>query len=117
MPSSSISGLDSIGGVTWVRKINETYQTSIEATKVYSYPTLAQLSRYVREEAETQGTLSSPGAGGASRPARGVREERLVQSEDRDQAGDRKRHVPAQTPGSAIASPAPLPAMLHIPLP
>ncbi|MGC2741636.1 MAG: polyketide synthase, partial [Candidatus Angelobacter sp.] len=43
-------GLDSISGVTWVRKINEKYRTSIEATKVYSYPTLTQLSRYVREE-------------------------------------------------------------------
>src|SRR5690349_6332958 len=27
-------GLDSISGVTWVRKINEKYHTSIEATKV-----------------------------------------------------------------------------------
>jgi acyl transferase domain-containing protein/acyl carrier protein len=52
-------GLDSISGVTWVRKINEKYRTSIEATKVYSYPTLAQLSRYVKEEAERHG-LSSP---------------------------------------------------------
>ena len=58
-------GLDSIGGVAWVRKINQKYQTSIEATKVYNYPTLAQLSLYVKEQAETQGTLSSPGAGGA----------------------------------------------------
>ena len=53
-------GLDSISGVTWVRKINEKYHTSIEATKVYSYPTLSQLSRYVKEEAEKHGTLSAP---------------------------------------------------------
>jgi len=53
-------GLDSISGVSWIRKINEKYQTSIEATKVYSYPTLVQLSRYVTAEAETHGTLSSP---------------------------------------------------------
>ncbi|HEU4887433.1 MAG TPA: SDR family NAD(P)-dependent oxidoreductase [Thermoanaerobaculia bacterium] len=52
-------GLDSISGVTWVRKINEKYQTSIEATKVYSYPTLAQLSRYVKNEAEQHGTLAA----------------------------------------------------------
>ena len=51
-------GLDSIIGVTWVRKINERYQTAIEATKVYSYPTLRQLSRYVKEEAEKRGTLA-----------------------------------------------------------
>jgi acyl transferase domain-containing protein/enoyl-CoA hydratase/carnithine racemase/acyl carrier protein len=50
-------GLDSISGVSWIRKINEKYQTAIEATKVYSYPTLAQLSRHVKEEAEKSGTL------------------------------------------------------------
>jgi acyl transferase domain-containing protein/enoyl-CoA hydratase/carnithine racemase/NAD(P)-dependent dehydrogenase (short-subunit alcohol dehydrogenase family)/acyl carrier protein len=53
-------GLDSISGVTWVRRINEKYQIAIEATKVYAYPTLAQLSRHVWEEAEKQGTLSMP---------------------------------------------------------
>ncbi len=52
-------GLDSIGGVTWIRKINEKYHTSIEATKIYNYPTLTELSRYVKEEAERHGTLSS----------------------------------------------------------
>src|SRR5205085_6239324 len=53
-------GLDSISGVMWIRKINEKYHTSIEATKIYSFPTLTQLSRYVKEEAEKQGTLSGP---------------------------------------------------------
>ncbi|NOU17184.1 MAG: SDR family NAD(P)-dependent oxidoreductase [Bacteroidales bacterium] len=52
-------GLDSITGVTWIRKINEKYKTSIEATKVYSYSTLSQLSRYVKEEAEKLVTLSN----------------------------------------------------------
>ena len=52
-------GLDSISGVTWLRRVNEKYHTSIEATKVYSYPTLTHLSRYVKEEAEKHGTLSS----------------------------------------------------------
>jgi acyl transferase domain-containing protein/acyl carrier protein len=55
-------GLDSISAVTWMRKINETYHTSIEATKAYRYPTLTQLSRYVKEEAEKHGTLANPGA-------------------------------------------------------
>jgi len=45
-------GLDSITGVTWVRKINEHYGTSIEATKVYSHPTLGEIGRLVKEEAE-----------------------------------------------------------------
>src|SRR5947207_4882079 len=50
-------GLDSISGVTWVRKINEKYRTSIEATIVYSHSTLSELSRHVMAEAEKQGTL------------------------------------------------------------
>ncbi|NJM14965.1 MAG: hypothetical protein HC896_05910 [Bacteroidales bacterium] len=51
-------GLDSITGVTWVRKINDKYSTSIEATKIYSFPTLAQFSAFVKEEAEKTGTLA-----------------------------------------------------------
>jgi len=70
MPESAVDdnaqfvdlGLDSISGVTWIRKINEKYQTSIEATKVYSHSTLTQLSHYVKEEAEKHGTLPSQGA-------------------------------------------------------
>src|SRR5262249_3033957 len=53
---------DSISGVTWLRRVNEKYQTTVEATKIYSHPTLKQLSRYVRDEAEKQGTLSIPEA-------------------------------------------------------
>jgi acyl transferase domain-containing protein/enoyl-CoA hydratase/carnithine racemase/aryl carrier-like protein/SAM-dependent methyltransferase len=40
-------GLDSITGVTWVRKINATYGTRIEATKVYSHPTLLEFTRFL----------------------------------------------------------------------
>ncbi|ATQ76807.1 hypothetical protein CR152_21510 [Massilia violaceinigra] len=43
-------GLDSITGVTWVRKINEHYGTNIEATKVYSHPTLKQFGRLLQDE-------------------------------------------------------------------
>ena len=53
-------GLDSVSGVTWMRKINEKYGTSIEATKVYSHPTLAQLSRHVQDEAAKHGKLPRP---------------------------------------------------------
>ncbi|HEU5133666.1 MAG TPA: SDR family NAD(P)-dependent oxidoreductase [Steroidobacteraceae bacterium] len=49
-------GLDSITGVTWIRNINERYGTSIEATRIYSYPTLAELGRFVKGEAEKVGT-------------------------------------------------------------
>lgn len=45
-------GLDSIIGVTWIRRINEKYKTSIEATKIYTYPTLVQLGRFIKEEAK-----------------------------------------------------------------
>jgi acyl transferase domain-containing protein/enoyl-CoA hydratase/carnithine racemase/NAD(P)-dependent dehydrogenase (short-subunit alcohol dehydrogenase family)/acyl carrier protein/phospholipid N-methyltransferase len=54
-------GLDSVVGVTWVRKINERYGTGIEATKIYSNPTLADLSRYVAMEASN--VVSRPAAG------------------------------------------------------
>jgi len=43
-------GLDSIIGVTWVRKINEAYGLEIEATQVYAHPTLAQMSRHVHAQ-------------------------------------------------------------------
>ena len=66
-------GLDSISAVAWVRRINETYRTSIEATKVYSYPTLTELGRYAKEEAEKQGTLPKPHVGiAADMPAAAV---------------------------------------------
>ncbi|XOV79526.1 MAG: amino acid adenylation domain-containing protein [Aestuariibacter sp.] len=42
-------GLDSIYGVTWVRKINEHFGLNIEAVQVYSYPTLEEFSQHVAE--------------------------------------------------------------------
>jgi acyl transferase domain-containing protein/enoyl-CoA hydratase/carnithine racemase len=63
-------GLDSITGVTWVRRINETYGTSIEAIKVYSYPTLNKLARFVREETPNAATLVASAAVPATSPAR-----------------------------------------------
>ena len=55
-------GLDSITGVTWVRKINAAYGTRIEATKVYSHPNLRQFRDFV------VGQLPAADAG-AARPA------------------------------------------------
>lgn len=56
-------GLDSITGVTWIRRVNDTYGTAIEAIKVYSYPTLAQLARLVQQEAPgTVAVAHSPDA-------------------------------------------------------
>jgi acyl transferase domain-containing protein/acyl carrier protein/NADP-dependent 3-hydroxy acid dehydrogenase YdfG len=42
-------GLDSISGVTWVRAINRIYDTVIEATRVYTYPTVEQFACFVRD--------------------------------------------------------------------
>lgn len=50
-------GLDSITGVTWIRKINDTYQTRIDATKVYAYPTLHKLSQFVFTEIKDLGQV------------------------------------------------------------
>ncbi|HKO55065.1 MAG TPA: SDR family NAD(P)-dependent oxidoreductase, partial [Thermoanaerobaculia bacterium] len=55
-------GLDSVAGVSWIRRINDEYQISIEATRIYSYPTLAQLSRFVKEEVERRGALPAADA-------------------------------------------------------
>jgi acyl carrier protein len=52
-------GLDSVTGVTWMRRINEHFGTHIEATTVYNHPTLAELARYVKVKAE-QRALPSP---------------------------------------------------------
>ncbi len=41
-------GLDSITGVTWIRKVNERYGLSLDATIVYTYPTIAKLAQHVK---------------------------------------------------------------------
>ena len=53
-------GLDSITGVTWIRRVNDLYGTAIEAIKVYSYPTLAQLAAHVAELAVGSGPVADP---------------------------------------------------------
>ena len=49
---------NSVSGVSWIRKINEKYGLSIDATKVYSYPTLAELGQYVKDELIKHGAAS-----------------------------------------------------------
>ncbi|WP_161965956.1 SDR family NAD(P)-dependent oxidoreductase [Steroidobacter cummioxidans] len=89
-------GLDSITGVTWIRKINDRYGTSIEATKVYSYPTLAELSRFVVQETTKVAPATAPTRSvpvepvkvrpGASKSARRELVSRLTQAPARRQA-------------------------------
>ena len=50
-------GLDSITGVTWIRKINNEYKTSLEATQIYNYPTINQLGDFLKEEMQKLGLL------------------------------------------------------------
>ncbi len=45
-------GLDSIIGVTWVRKINDIYQLSLSATIVYTHSTVEALASYVVKKKE-----------------------------------------------------------------
>jgi acyl transferase domain-containing protein/enoyl-CoA hydratase/carnithine racemase/aryl carrier-like protein/SAM-dependent methyltransferase len=61
-------GLDSISGVTWVRRINATYGTKIEATKVYSHPTLAEFSRFVATALPARPASPSPAAPVVAQP-------------------------------------------------
>ncbi|MBZ5509495.1 MAG: SDR family NAD(P)-dependent oxidoreductase, partial [Acidobacteriia bacterium] len=108
-------GLDSVTGVTWVRKINEKYQVSIEAIKLYSYPTLAQLSRYVKEEAEQHGTLSrqdapsaidmpvASGNGASSQPGMATKLVGKNLASRRSRAASRFGRGPAPHPSHSIA--------------
>ncbi|ERM17719.1 SDR family NAD(P)-dependent oxidoreductase [Brevibacillus laterosporus] len=43
-------GLDSIIGVTWIRKINSRFKLSLPVTKVYSYPTISKFAEYLIQE-------------------------------------------------------------------
>ncbi|NOX92666.1 MAG: hypothetical protein GXP18_09545, partial [Gammaproteobacteria bacterium] len=49
------TGLDSVTGVAWVRKINDKFDLGIAATKVYDYPTINMLAKYVMEEGNKKG--------------------------------------------------------------
>ncbi|HYK05691.1 MAG TPA: polyketide synthase, partial [Thermoanaerobaculia bacterium] len=105
-------GLDSISAATWMRRINGEYQTSIEATKFYQYPTLAQLSAFVKEEAEKHGVLRGAGAIGptdayAASPGAGLSlQETAIRLPVSKQGGRRNRSVPRLT-GSARPVQAP----------
>ena len=43
-------GLNSISGVTWVRKINRQYGLSLTATRVYDYPNIRELAKLLEKE-------------------------------------------------------------------
>jgi acyl carrier protein len=62
-------GLDSITGVTWVRKINELFGTRIEATKIYGHPTISKLGDLVLESAGRMAGQPAPAIASAPSPA------------------------------------------------
>ncbi|NKB61133.1 MAG: SDR family NAD(P)-dependent oxidoreductase [Gammaproteobacteria bacterium] len=43
-------GMDSIIAVTWIRKVNERLGLSLEATKVYAYPSISQFAQFIIDE-------------------------------------------------------------------
>jgi len=43
-------GLDSIVGVEWVKKINQSFDTNLNATDVYDYPTLNDFTVYIQNQ-------------------------------------------------------------------
>ena len=48
-------GVDSIVGVTWIRKINTQYGLSIAATRIYDYPTIHELAVFLKKELKKRG--------------------------------------------------------------
>lgn len=48
-------GLDSITGVEWIQTINKKYKTSIKATIVYDFSSIAELAGFLKNELDQQG--------------------------------------------------------------
>ena len=53
-------GLDSIVGIEWITNINQTYNLNIKATKLYDYPTLLDLAKYITQEISSTGGSKLP---------------------------------------------------------
>ncbi|WP_033576304.1 FkbM family methyltransferase [Dickeya chrysanthemi] len=60
-------GLDSITGVTWIRKINAEYGLTLNAAEVYSYPNLSVFTGLVVSEAAQRTVTGEGQVGGAER--------------------------------------------------
>jgi acyl transferase domain-containing protein/enoyl-CoA hydratase/carnithine racemase/acyl carrier protein len=63
-------GLDSITGVTWVKKINTRFGTDLHATRVYSHPTLAAMATLVEESLPASTTAAAQSPAPVPAPAR-----------------------------------------------
>lgn len=49
-------GLDSIIGVEWVHEINKKFGLSLEAAKLYDYPTVSELAEFIHKELDNSDT-------------------------------------------------------------
>nr|ADA82581.1 trans-AT polyketide synthase [uncultured bacterium psy1] len=54
-------GLDSVIGVTWVRKLNERFGLSITVTKVYAHPTVCAMGHFLLQEESVRKALADAG--------------------------------------------------------
>ena len=43
-------GLDSVVGVEWIKEIHQKFKTEFATTKIYDYPTIKELSKYVQKQ-------------------------------------------------------------------
>ena len=52
-------GVDSVIGVDIVKKINQQYKIKMTAVKIYQYPTLGEMSQYIKNEISNMGSTGS----------------------------------------------------------
>lgn len=53
-------GLDSIVGVEWIQAINRKYGLAVEATRVYDYPDIRSMARFLEEQIRSPAALGNP---------------------------------------------------------
>lgn len=92
-------GLDSITGVTWVKKINQAYQIDMPATQIYSLPTLFELAPYVSELLEKEGEIAVHTAHEvlAQQPQAQIRIENLASTTTLEEGNSLSHRVPEST--------------------
>ncbi len=64
-------GLDSIVGVEWIQAVNGQYGLAVEATRVYDYPDLRSMARFLEKKIASRGACSCTGAIAPETPVAG----------------------------------------------
>ncbi|CAM2011293.1 non-ribosomal peptide synthetase [Acanthopleuribacter pedis] len=97
-------GLDSITGVTWIRRINAHYALDLSATKIYDHATLVDFAAYVA--GEVAGTTPAPAAPTPA-PAQAITQPKpapkAVAAEPKSQVPKQQTTVPKPTVASQPA--------------